>query len=86
MFALIEDWLKFLLGSIASCPAEETFLCSLLKVESIGCTGEDSGVEFIEGILAQRQSSIEKLLKWLEDFVDIQKKTKGLQPAYHSFR
>ncbi|CAO2834313.1 unnamed protein product [Amaranthus hypochondriacus] len=61
-------------GSIASCPAEETFLCSLLKVESIGCAGEDSGVEFIEGILAQRQSSIEKLLKWLEDFIDVQKK------------
>ncbi|XP_021865497.2 E3 ubiquitin-protein ligase BRE1-like 2 isoform X1 [Spinacia oleracea] len=61
-------------GSIASCPAEHIFLCRLLNVESVEGNGGDDIVKFVEEILAQRHSSTWELLRFLEDFVEDQKK------------
>ncbi|KMT19795.1 hypothetical protein BVRB_1g008490 [Beta vulgaris subsp. vulgaris] len=61
-------------GSFTSCPAEHIFLCSLLKVESVELNGRDDYIKYIQEILDQRHSSTWKLLNFLEDFVEDQKK------------
>ncbi|KAK6937028.1 hypothetical protein RJ641_034058 [Dillenia turbinata] len=60
-------------GSIPSCPAEEIFLCRLLEVDSLGCSGSDKILKFVEDALALRCSSTKDLMKFLEDTINDQR-------------
>lgn len=61
------------LGSIPPCPAEQIFLCRLLKTDSIQSNGNDGIVRSVEEALASRHSSTMELMKFLEDTIDAQR-------------
>ncbi|KAJ6945066.1 E3 ubiquitin-protein ligase BRE1-like 2 isoform X1 [Populus alba x Populus x berolinensis] len=60
-------------GSIPPCPAEQIFLCRLLKTDSIQSNGNDGIVRSVEEALASRHSSTMELMKFLEDTIDAQR-------------
>ncbi|KAG6787598.1 hypothetical protein POTOM_003640 [Populus tomentosa] len=60
-------------GSIPPCPAEQIFLCRLLKTDSIQSSGNDGIVRSVEEALASRHSSTMELMKFLEDTIDAQR-------------
>lgn len=70
-------------GSVPSCAAEEIFLCRLLQVDSI----ENSGSEIVRNVeeaLSLRYESTRKLMKFLEDTLNIQKSTTmSMAQAFH---
>ncbi|KAJ8433792.1 hypothetical protein Cgig2_025955 [Carnegiea gigantea] len=71
-------------GSIPSCPAEDIFLCRLLKVDSVEGTGGDDCVRFVEEQLAQRHASTRELFKCLEDTIKDQiKKAESMSQGLH---
>lgn len=69
----IVHWHEISLGSIPSCPAEEMFLCRLLKIDSIQSNGNDGIARYVEESLASRHSSTLELMKFLEDTIDAQR-------------
>ncbi|GMH00180.1 hypothetical protein Nepgr_002019 [Nepenthes gracilis] len=74
-----EDHLR---GSIPSCPAEDAFLCRLLKTNSIEGNGIDETDKFVKEALAQRHSSTLELMKFLEDIIEGQRaKANGIAQA-----
>ena len=83
-FSILNYGLTYLLGSIPSCPAEDIFLCRLLKVDSVEGTGGDDCVRFVEEQLAQRHSSTRELFKCLEDTIKDQiKKAESMSQGLH---
>ncbi|KAG5227554.1 E3 ubiquitin-protein ligase [Salix suchowensis] len=60
-------------GSIPPCPAEQIFLCRLLKTDSIQSNDNDGIVRSVEEALASRHSSTMELMKFLEDTIDAQR-------------
>ncbi|PWA91835.1 histone mono-ubiquitination 2 [Artemisia annua] len=57
--------------SVPSCPAEEIFLCRLLKSDSIGKDGSEESLAYIKEALALRHSSTLELMKLIEDTIQI---------------
>nr|GEY33547.1 E3 ubiquitin-protein ligase BRE1-like 2 isoform X1 [Tanacetum cinerariifolium] len=57
--------------SVPSCPAEEIFLCRLLKSDSIGKDGSEESLAYIKESLALRHSSTLELMKLIEDTIQI---------------
>ncbi|KAG2675137.1 hypothetical protein I3760_13G171400 [Carya illinoinensis] len=71
-------------GSVPSCPAEEIFLCRLLKRDSIDVIGNEEIIKYVEEALALRHSSTIELLKLLEDTIDDQRvKTESIARTLH---
>ena len=76
--------LRYILGSIPSCPAEEIFLCRLLQRGSIEANGNDEIIRYVEDALALRHSSTRELLKILQDSIDDQRvRTESIACALH---
>ena len=76
--------MRYILGSVPSCPAEEMFLCRLLERDSIEANGNDVVIKYVEEALALRHSSTIELLKLLEDTIDDQRaKTENIAQALH---
>ncbi|KAL9270086.1 E3 ubiquitin-protein ligase BRE1-like 2-like protein [Drosera capensis] len=62
-------------GSVPSCPAEDMFLCRLLRTSSIDnddCM-EDTSKTFVEEALAKRHSSTMQIMKFLQDIIEAQR-------------
>ncbi|XP_040993354.1 E3 ubiquitin-protein ligase BRE1-like 2 [Juglans microcarpa x Juglans regia] len=71
-------------GSVPSCPAEEIFLCRLLKRDSIDVNGNKEIIKYVEEALALRHSSTSELLKLLEDTINDQRvKTESIARTLH---
>nr|XP_043606735.1 E3 ubiquitin-protein ligase BRE1-like 2 [Erigeron canadensis] len=56
---------------IPSCPAEEIFLCRLLRSDSIGISGSEERLSYIKEALALRHSSTLNLVKSIEDTIQV---------------
>ncbi len=65
--------MRYILGSVPSCPAEEIFLCRLLQMDFIEANGNDEIIKYVEDALALRHSYTRELLKHLEDAIDDQR-------------
>ncbi|KAF5447978.1 hypothetical protein F2P56_033487 [Juglans regia] len=71
-------------GSVPSCPAEEIFLCRLLKRDSIDVNGNEEIIKYVEEALALRHSSTSELLKLLEDTINDQRvQTESIARTLH---
>lgn len=60
-------------GSIPSCPAEEIFLCRVLKMNAIPGNANDGSIVNIREALDLRHSSTLELMKSLENAIDAQR-------------
>lgn len=71
-------------GSIPSCPAEETFLCRLLQLDSIGSNGSEERLIYIKEALALRHSSTLELMKSIDNTIQVlMAKIEGIAQSLH---
>ncbi|KAJ9555206.1 hypothetical protein OSB04_009820 [Centaurea solstitialis] len=71
-------------GAIPSCPAEETFLCRLLQLDSIESDGSEERLVYIKEALALRHSSTLELMKLIEDTIQVlMAKTESISQSLH---
>ncbi|KAK9941380.1 hypothetical protein M0R45_017986 [Rubus argutus] len=60
-------------GSIPSCPAEEMFLCRILRRDSIEANSTDEVVNYVEEALTLRHTSTRELMELLEHTITVER-------------